>query len=160
MKKLLTMLIAAFAIASINVSATTAKLYKASAETGVLLNGDEAIIVHCNFEITGSIGKPSTLCVFIKDSAGNWHKVNSQYVTRTGIPFFKKPIEQRLDFYEYADFPIPIYVKDLALSPGVNTYQIIATILDYDGNIIAGCEGSTFIANGQSVSIKPQDNEQ
>ena len=44
--------------------------------------------------------------------------------------------------------------------PGVNTYQIIATILDYDGDIIAGCEGSTFIANGQSITIKPQDNEQ
>lgn len=160
MKKLLTMLIAAFAIASINVSATTAKLYKASAETGVFINGDEAIIVHCNFEITGAIGKSSTLCVFIKDSAGNWHKVNSQYVTKTGIPFFKKPIEQRLDFYEYTDFSLPIYIKDLALSPGVNTYQIIATILDHDGNIIAGCEGSKFIGNGESITIKTQDSEQ
>lgn len=140
---------------SANKSATIKKVW---IEHGVTIHNKKAMKVHCNFSVQGMKGLKGSMGIWLKKSNGQWHKVNGNATSTSSTPHFSYTFTPGYDDTRYDDYWYAPYVADLNLDEGRNEYEVIVTIHDNQGNVLATSAGHNIIATVSAKKNSPTPN--
>lgn len=135
---------------AVTLNAATASIEKVWLEHGLMVGNRSAMKVHCKFKIDNALNQNCSMGVWVMDASGKWLKLNSGYTANDGTKFFRQSFTPIYKSSTFHDLELQCLTDDLNLHTGTNTYSVIVTISDNNGNILAQSEPVSFTGTLQS----------
>lgn len=114
--------------------------------------GNKSMRIHAKFHVNNFLGQTGSVTFWIKDSNNKWIKMNSGNTTSAGVDYFRSEYKPAYKNSVYEDFKFDIPLNALTLSPGINTYYVVVTVNDNNGNILA--QSSDISVSSTNLNVK------
>ncbi len=137
---------------SVNAYGATATVNKVWVEHGVKYNNRSAMKVNFSFTVKNGKGENMSWCLWILGPDGNWHTMNNAQKSSSGASYKTSSFTPPYDSTDYNNAWCYLYLDDLNLLPGKNTYKILVTVHDKNQQIVGRSSYVSFEGTGPQRS--------
>lgn len=133
--------------------APSGKITKVWLEHGVKYNGQNAMKIHASFNVKNMDGKRGYVNAWIKNPNGQFMKIHGANNDINGNSFVRQEYCPKSSDLNVEAWMV-IYLKDMTVLPGTNTYSVIVTLTDDKYHSLSQSSPINFNSTGSSTTIK------